>query len=288
MQKNRRLKPSDVAAFSKEEVWWQCLKSNAHVWSERVGNRTSKKLGCPFCAGHRIAADNNLAVKYPAAVKLWHPTRNLPLTPYEVTAGTAKVVWWRCFRSAKHIWKASIVTMVRAHRHGHNGCPFCAGRKVGPDNSLAAKHPDVARMWHPRNLPALPSEFTAGAPDKVWWQCPNVQDHAWKATISNIVRAQKYTSRGCPYCSGHQVAKENSLKFKYPEVAKYWDKSRNLALRPKQVTCMSNKKAFWRCDRFGDHVWESSVCYMVVCWNKGRMLCPFCREKGRANRKKTG
>ncbi len=127
VQKNRRLEPRDVAACSREFVWWQCLVSSSHVWFESVRNRTTKHLGCPFCSGFRIADDNNLAFKYPVVARLWHPTRNLPLTPDKVTSGSAKVVWWRCFRSARHVWQDAILKVVIRHRAGRSGCPICTG-----------------------------------------------------------------------------------------------------------------------------------------------------------------
>jgi hypothetical protein len=276
IQKNRRKRPSDVAAFSKQYAWWQCPNSSLHVWYERVCNRTSKRQGCPFCAGFRIAEDNNLAAKFPALAKLWHPSRNLPLMPDKVTSGTAKVVWWRCFRSAKHVWQVGINKIVHAYRNGHTGCPFCKGRRAGPDNSLAVKHPELAELWHPTRNALSPAEVTPGSGKSAWWQCKKSSEHIWRATIANVTRAQKYTSKGCPYCSGHAVRKEDSLLKKYPEVVDFWDKSRNLSLRPNQVTCMSNKIVYWRCRKSGDHVWKSSICYMVTSWKKGRILCGFC------------
>ncbi len=105
-QENRRLRASDVAAYTKEAVWWQCPVSSSHAYQMRVAHRTLGKPGCPFCAGVRISPDNNLAARYPNIAKSWHPTRNLPLTPADVTPGVATVVWWRCFKSAKHIWQA--------------------------------------------------------------------------------------------------------------------------------------------------------------------------------------
>jgi hypothetical protein len=92
------------------------------------------------------------------------------------------------------------------------------------------------------------------------------------------VKAKKRISKGCPFCGGFRVAKENSLKAKCPEVAKLWDKSRNLALLPKQVTYMSNKKVFWRCDKNPDHAWEAKVCYMATRWNKEGIVCQFCKS----------
>lgn len=279
VQKNRRLQPSDVSAGSKQYAYWQCPKSADHVWCERIAHRTYGGSGCPFCSGRRVASDNNLAAKYPAVAKLWHPTRNGAVTPNMVTTGNAKIVWWRCFRSADHVWQSQIVKMVQAHRRGKSGCPFCAGRKAGKDNNLAKQYPAVAELWHPtRNLPLRPVDVVGGSHTKYWWQCRVNPEHVWDASVINTVRASRYETRGCPYCSGHRVAAENSLKSRYPEVAAYWDKSRNGKLGPKQVTAMSNKEVFWRCPKSASHRWSARVCYVVTRYRKGKALCLSCKN----------
>lgn len=60
IQKNRRIEPSDVAAFSNEYIWWQCKLFVDHVWNERVSRRTSNGSGCPKCKELRFASENAL------------------------------------------------------------------------------------------------------------------------------------------------------------------------------------------------------------------------------------
>lgn len=292
IQKNRRLKPSDVAAFTKEYIWWQCKKSALHEWCQRVSTRTAGGAGCPFCAGRKVGADNSLAAKYPTVSAHWHPSRNGELGPGDVTPGISKVVWWRCLRSAKHVWSSPIYSVVKAHRLGHTGCPFCAKKKLvyGEDggDSLESRFPDVAKMWHPtRNLPLLPSQVTPFSQKKVWWRCQANEEHTFEAIISNVIIGQSFKSKGCSLCSGHKVAKENSLHVVYPEVAAFWDKSRNLSLSPKGVTPMSSKSIHWRCPKF--HEWEATVKHMVQRWQKGWYLCTICaaeRRKAEARNRK--
>ena len=52
--------PSDVSTGSHKKVWWQCSISKEHVWEAKVQNRAKQKQGCPFCAGRRASAENNL------------------------------------------------------------------------------------------------------------------------------------------------------------------------------------------------------------------------------------
>lgn len=63
--------------------------------------------------------DNNiLAVRYPKLAKEWHPTKNGELSPYDVTYGSQKKVWWTCTKG--HEWEARIFSRSKG-----SGCPDC-------------------------------------------------------------------------------------------------------------------------------------------------------------------
>src|ERR1039457_809599 len=49
---------------------------------------------------------NTLQAIHPKLAGEWHPTRNAPLTPNDVTCGTGKKAWWLCKKG--HEWEASI------------------------------------------------------------------------------------------------------------------------------------------------------------------------------------
>ena len=129
-KRNRRLRPSDVSIGSTEYVWWQCKKN--HVWYAMISTRTYMKAGCPVCSGLKVSSETSLLAKYPGVSKQWHPTRNLPLEPGQVSAGSGKKVWWRCFKSADHVWQAEVRKVVVSwkNRSSSNGCPFCAGKRA--------------------------------------------------------------------------------------------------------------------------------------------------------------
>ena len=172
--KNRKIKPTDVPPFSTEIVWWQCSKNNTHEWQCSISSRTKNSRGCPFCAGRRVSKEHNLQEKFPTVAKQWHPTRNLPLTPSDVTPGCQRVVWWRCFKSAEHVWQAQVCQIVIGRRDGVTGCPFCKGRRVASDNCLATKCPGLLSQWDTtKNLPLKPESVTAGSGIVVWWKCPS-------------------------------------------------------------------------------------------------------------------
>lgn len=67
----------------------------------------------------KIIKSNSLATRYPDLAQQWHPTKNGGLTPYNVTAGSNKKVWWKCKRG--HEWERPIPGRV----YGYHDCPIC-------------------------------------------------------------------------------------------------------------------------------------------------------------------
>jgi hypothetical protein len=131
---NRRLTAADVPVSGREIVWWRCKKG--HEWEARISSRTLEGHGCPYCSGRRvIPKESSLAARYPTVAKQWHPSRNEDMTPEDVPPMTNAHAWWRCHRSAIHVWKAEIGHVVAAFKVGNTGCPFCAGRRKLPSSS---------------------------------------------------------------------------------------------------------------------------------------------------------
>jgi hypothetical protein len=200
--KNYNLTPKDVTAGSRKKVWWKC--SRGHVWQACVNNR-SNGHGCPYCSGRKVSYEKSLQTVNPTLAKEWHPTKNVKLTPKEVTIGSIKKIWWKCSRG--HEWE----TTVNSRQHGH-GCPYCSGRKVNDENCLETVNPILAKEWHPtKNYNLTPKEVTAGSGKKVWWKCS--KGHVWEAHVYN-----RSKGTNCPFCSGHKAV--NCLQKINPTLAK--------------------------------------------------------------------
>lgn len=100
---------------------WTC-RSCQHEWvaSPKVRVHGSLRRGdqeCPRCG------PENLAVKWPALVAEWHPTRNDPLTPRDLLSGSSRKVWWQC--GSGHEWEASPISRIGTSKkqpsHRHRG-----------------------------------------------------------------------------------------------------------------------------------------------------------------------
>jgi hypothetical protein len=121
--KNGELSPTQVIAGSNKQYWWLCDKGPDHEWQASANSQIHKQgySGCPFCMGKRLSVTNSLATRFPNIAVEWHLTKNEPLRPSDVIAGTQQKVWWQCQKVASHEWQASV-----NNRTGHNsGCPYC-------------------------------------------------------------------------------------------------------------------------------------------------------------------
>jgi DNA-directed RNA polymerase subunit RPC12/RpoP len=196
---NGDLTPDRVLCNSGRKVWWTC--NEGHAFDARIADMNNRKVGCPYCSGKRVSPENCLAVKRPDLVGEWHPSKNGKVTPVEVSYGSGKKVWWLCKKDINHEWQSKISDRVRG-----NNCPYCSGKKVSSNNSLATVNPEIAKEWHPtKNKNLTPNDVTSCSGISVWWKCE--KGHEWKSKVSN----RKWW-RNCPECT-------KELHTSFPEQA---------------------------------------------------------------------
>ncbi len=223
----------------------------------------------------------SLAETYPEIASQWHPTLNGELTPYHVTFGIDKKVWWLCDRG--HEWQARVYSRTRG-----SSCPECAPKIIAEKlrkaavrrkGSLSETHPEIAGQWHPtKNGELTPEGLTSGSREKVWWLCD--EGHEWQAIVNN----RTGPGTGCRECFyetiGEKVVKaalkkRGSLAKTHPEIASQWHPTLNGELTPYHVTFGSRKKVWWVCDE--GHEWQAIV------YNRTRLGrgCPECYAEKR-------
>jgi Probable Zinc-ribbon domain len=128
--KNNGKSAADVRAHSNKVFHWRCPLG--HAWKSSVNHMVRPGAGCPFCKGKRVAATNSLAKTYPSIAKLWSPRNQI--TPDEVTAGSAKRVWWKCSRG--HEYQMAV---KRKTGPTPRGCPRCNDKRSRPEYTLYAE-----------------------------------------------------------------------------------------------------------------------------------------------------
>jgi len=57
---------------------------------------------------------------------------------------------------------------------------------VVKSNCLATVKPELTKEWHPtKNGSLTPYDVVIFSNKKVWWKCPEGDDHEWLATIAS-------------------------------------------------------------------------------------------------------
>lgn len=201
--KNGKLTPSMFTVSSNQFVWWKCPDCG-HEWKNSINSMTRPgRYGCAECSKKRRGASftkqvvkrvGSLAETMPDLAKEWHPSKNGTLSPYDISAGRSKAVWWLCSQCG-YEWAASPNNRKRGV-----GCPFCGGLvpKSGV-NDLATLYPKLLTEWdYQKNLHLDPSRLLPGSGKKVWWKCSQC-GHEWETMI-----ASRTKGHGCPVCAKHR------------------------------------------------------------------------------------
>jgi len=122
------LLPTEVTAGQRIDIWW--LGSCGHEWNAKISSRSEGK-GCSICTNRIVIHGINDLVTINSRVALeWHPTKNHPLTPNDVSGGYSKGVWWQCAKG--HEWKT---TVAKRHVKGTN-CPHCSNQTSKPEQAI--------------------------------------------------------------------------------------------------------------------------------------------------------
>lgn len=115
--------PTSVTAGSGRSMHWSCTNGHPHTFARTVARRC-RNDSCPVCTNHQVEPGfNDVATRYPAIAREWHPTLN-DTTPDAVLPGNTPR-WWIC--RLGHTTRGTVPNRVRTQ-----GCPRCAPRaRVG-------------------------------------------------------------------------------------------------------------------------------------------------------------
>ncbi|QHK18984.1 DUF559 domain-containing protein [Pseudarthrobacter psychrotolerans] len=241
--------PTHVRPGSNRPIWWIC--GNGHSWLAAPYTRV-KGHGCASCKGMNATPENNLASSRPDLMPTWHHQRNqteLGLAPTMVLPESNKDVWWICPNDPSHEYAASPAARFRG-----SGCPYCAGKKVDPSNSVAGTRPILAAEWDPATA-RRPDDVAAGSDYAANWICRKDGAHRWTAAVSS----RPSSGAGCPFCDGKRPTDRNRLDLNRPALAVKWHPTENGDLTPADVSVGSSRRVRWICPQDATHVWSAQV-----------------------------
>lgn len=190
--KNPELNPNVLTTGSGKRAMFLC--PFGHEYSAII-RRAGK---CPICAGRVVTPENCLAHTHPEILEEWDNKTNGGKTPYNITKNTTTLISLNC--PSGHLYQMQVHWWVRGRR-----CPYCAGKKVATNDSLAVKYPEIAQEWHhEKNGTLTPQAVLPKSHKMVWWLCK--YGHAWQARVFSRVGTIKngktlHHGTGCPTCA---------------------------------------------------------------------------------------
>ena len=103
---------------------------------------------------------------------------------------------------------------------------------------------ELMNEWYfPENIGKDPTKYEIASKEIVYWKCKN--GHIYQETIYN-----KFAGELCPACNKKKIIVGlNDLATMKPKLAQEWDCEKNGDLRPTDVLCASNQKAWWICEK---------------------------------------
>ena len=131
-EKNLPLKPDEVNAKSRKNVWWRCSKCG-NEWKSVINTRV-KGTVCPVCAEREVLAGyNDLATTDNQLLSEWDYEQN-KLKPTEVSRTSVKRAWWKCRHG--HSWSMKINERTILKK----GCRICEQEYLSVFPALAVSY----------------------------------------------------------------------------------------------------------------------------------------------------
>lgn len=255
--KNGDLKPHQAFPGSNKPIWWKC--DFGHVWRVSTASRAHTSSGCPICVtGPRAPKPGrSLAERCPASIDVWHPSKNAPLTPWDVSCMSNKIVFWKCHRG--HTWS----TQAKSTARRDPLCPTCPqaprNHPASPPtgHSVGQGDPEILALWHPsKNGNQDPQIVPCASKVPVWWICRNGHES---------YSPPRYKSKGCAKCfsiiskesSSTEVDPEEMLSVVAPLVAAQWHPTKNGSRTPSNTHAGARTPAWFQCEN--GHEWEARL-----------------------------
>jgi hypothetical protein len=175
--------PSKVLPGSDAIVPWKCSRDPRHKWRTKIYSRHHGK-GCPYCSNQKtLKGVNDLLTTDPELA-----SQAVGWDPSSFTAGSEKVLQWKCPDFPDHLWRAAIKSRKRGR-----GCPYCSHNALlSGFNDFATRFPSLAKQAHGWD----PSKVISGSGQKFEWKCQTDDSHTWKTTITSRVLGSS-----CPTCN---------------------------------------------------------------------------------------
>lgn len=248
---NNGIMPHQVLNNSHQMYWFSCQECN-HDFKISLNQASNKTRWCPYCGSRKLCDDKTCTfcndrsfASHPNAI-YWHSTLNEETCPRQVRKNTQKKYWFSC-AECHHDFQATPNNI----NYG-SWCIYCANLKLCNntdcttcfDKSLAST--PKAALWHATKNGTLSPRQVFKKSTLKYWFCCNKCSHDF----------YNLTQYWCPFCSNNNLCSAECQtcfvkSFASHPKSKFWHKSLNGDVVPRNVFKNSNKKFWFTCDDCG-------------------------------------
>lgn len=219
--------------------------------------RTGRVPSCTKCNSFGMWCEEN---NRSDLLKRWDYNKNV-ISPYEISICTTKKMYFKCPRGI-HESELKDINNIRK-QYGSGLCSRCQSiGQYGIDN---INNDFISKYWSIKNT-VDPFDVNMRSQKKIWIKCQEHDYHPdYYVSASNFHKGTR-----CPYCSGHKVAYQDSVGYRYPKIIDIWHEKKK---SPFDYLPKSNKSVYLKCDKHGLYKQKIVDCI------KGDCNCPICNKE---------
>ena len=258
---NGDVTPDKVGLLARASFFFQCECGNVFEEQPRILTRRSNPCMVCYVNKEKPIPVGIKISETPALMERWDPAN--PDVASITTLGTHTEFSWIC--SIGHPYSRRPQQELAAK----GKCPVCSNKvALTGANDLASQRPDLLAEWDFEKNALDPSKIAYGHTKPVAWKCK--LGHEWITSPSHRVLG----NHNCGVCSNKFVSTGfNDLLTLHPDVAFYYDTSKN-AKSSNSINPANQKESFWwTCDL--GHNYERTA-FAQVKWGP---KCQVCHNK---------
>ena len=216
---------------------WKCPNCG-YEWKAQIASRHNRKGHCPCCEERTAiqAGYNDIFSLYPE-LKL---DFNDDYDASNEGVSSTRIAKWKC-HTCGYKWETTLTGRIKDGKI--NKCPACAN--IVRTKSYAEQYPELLNYYSSNNKKPL-TELVTGQLDKqkFLWICDKHGEY--EQYLSAQIRGLNTKYKGCPYCAGKKVKKEESFGYAHPELIKEYSSENKEDIY--SITLNSDKEAIWECE----------------------------------------
>ena len=233
------------------------MKNAAIIGKPQIISRKNSLGHCPCCEERTVVVKGitDLFTMVPEIKEIYDFDENYYVNSDELSVSSQTNVNWKCKRCS-YKWSTSVISRIVVEKDGYTvkECPSCTGNvRV---QSYGEEYPDLAERFvvELNGCTLYDISTYKDAEKKYYWNCELCGEN-FESDVPTIIRARTTSSKGCSYCFGRMVLRQNSFEQLYLELMDEYDFANN-EIDPFTVTEHSNKYVKWICRNNKEHKWK--------------------------------